>query len=337
MTIVKLSERDFGASIRREQVETLFLLASAVHAHLPHLFNASVPEEFPEWHHLISRLARDFADEIKGIRHRSSCLRIWKRFLNSNLIDDANEPTIEVLRIMQATLEERMRVEDNMVRYIEAANRGAHEWVRSLLRRHGINDLVDETPVPVLIQADSSGKQYCARTSRTSGVITLHFQRGAHALWGALSLEYVLRHEYLSHLVPKSRHLRAYVREGWLTSTLLQEIPNGVNDPLACCGSYLVRKFRKELSAFLQEDEESIFAPLGSEQVAIDIRSRSSRVFWNLNRDILQLDHNRENARQITQLLHSLSRLNDARLEKLVGLSEWPGALALITRLKELT
>jgi hypothetical protein len=258
---------------------------------------------------------------------------IWEVFLKKTFLATASESVKSVLAEIGSALRRKVETGHNPLEFVDRANLVAHHKTRDMLTSHGLGHLLSTRPLPVLVKADFDGRSYCAETSPASHWIILHFQYGQHGLWGALVMDYIFRHEYLSHLVPKSAYLRNSVREGWLISTLLEEARNERDNPHASLSAFLLLKFRRELARALGQDEDSIFSPPDFEMGAVRIRSGSPLFFWSLNSDILAIDHDAEDASLLDRILMKLTLLPDLDLHNVTARGDWSGIQHLWERL----
>jgi hypothetical protein len=66
---------------------------------------------------------------------------------------------------------------------------------------------------PMRVHYDPKGDDYCASSSIFANEIGWNLQLVERSLFGALSLEMLFEHEYLSHMLPRNNFLSKNVRE----------------------------------------------------------------------------------------------------------------------------
>jgi hypothetical protein len=310
------------------QLQVLLIVATAIRGKLSDLYECAGPGASREWHEIIGRFAEDLSREMQEIQTTGAALRIWANFERSQFA--TNSPaTSQVLKEIGDEIQRSLESGSDPLVEIEDANTKAYAWISTLVQTYNVSGILPKAPAKLTIDADFEGRKTCASSSPLIDNITWFFQYGPQSLWGALSLEAIFRHEYLSHILPRCRGLGKEVREGWLMSTLVEEMQQSEDSADAPIQVLILLRFREELARFLGKNIQSVYCPPGIDRGAVKVRATSTYMFWALNRDLLKLDYQPEIVRRITTLLYRLSFMRERELRKLAE-SEWPGIMKVL-------
>jgi hypothetical protein len=317
---------EFDAPVVRSRLHAFLLLANSTQPYLSLLLQEMEREFFygVEWHAVVAILAKGFADQIPSLVATEEVRFIWARFLNDNVVARLGARTQHVLGKIQESLHASLAKPELSQEYLLAANERGAEWVRSILRRHRLLS-PPETVVlaPMFVYFDPEARLFCASANRLSGQICWGLQFKRHAFFGALIADLIFAHEYLSHLLPRNRHLSRMVREIWLVS-VLHEILKNAADPHSRVYLFLWEKFRWELAKHFRASEIQLFGPLRLDLFAAKMCFHAPELFWSLTSGILNLEDLPERAKLVDDLLIRLASLSDKGLNRILS-AEWRG------------
>jgi hypothetical protein len=206
-------------------------------------------------------------------------------------------------------------------RDLETSNRSAYQLIHATLKNYGLAQLMPAKPCILELFYDPAAKQFCAGSYRGAMRIRWTFQPVNHALAAILVSDFILAHEYLSHIVPHNSYLDRSVREGWLVAALdetLYVTPLPEIWRRALWGPYkqdLYDHYLKIWQALPQASASVRYrGPFGLEDQATRLHTRSSTQFWSLTGTLLTQPDDSEGAEDIRWLMNEIALRGDAAL-----------------------
>jgi hypothetical protein len=145
---------------------------------------------------------------------------IWRDFLGENRILKLGTKTRGLLELAARQTQARLAKGTFRFDWLEQAHTRARKFINEFLATGHLADLGEAPPKEVVVFADLTGRQFCAKTQGGRQAIEWAHQNVPHALLQMLVAERVLAHEYLSHLVPRNQALGLTVTEQWLVALL---------------------------------------------------------------------------------------------------------------------
>jgi hypothetical protein len=163
--------------------------------------------------------------------------------------------------------------------------------------RRGIADLERAAEYPIRVHYNPGGDDYCASSSLFANEIGWNLQLVERALYGALILDMLFEHEYLSHMLPRNTFLSRNVQEIWLSAALFWESVELPGDPAEKhVQEALWEFFRRELNKHFDPKNLQFFGPWKLDHLAEQIYFFSPEIFWDITKGILECTDDRDNA-----------------------------------------
>lgn len=311
----------FGSPIVRAQFDVLLLLADAMAPSLPDLYKVAV-----NWQRVVATAAEALANQTTKVHTVADVIAIW----NLVLID------LDMARLVPAAA----MVLDSITKRLQAAvllpfngeyrltvtHAAAVAWIRDLGARRGLADLEHARQYPLHVHYDPKGNDYCASSSLFANEIGWNLQLVERSLCGALILDMLFEHEYLSHILPKNSYLSKSVREIWLSAALYWEAKSLPGDRATKkVQEFIWEKFRRDLGRHFDPKDIEFFGPLEIDHLARDIFSSSPEIFWDITKAILECADTKRNADFVDSLVQQLLDLTPDELRAGLDLAptEW--------------
>jgi len=220
---------------------------------------------------------------------------IWDDFLRENRIKKLPRPTLILFEKQAKHTIQTMRHTEFNFAYLERANQDAHAFVVSLLKAHGLQDLLTGGPTNVNVVEDLDLRMYCAGLRPGGGTILWAHQNVPHALTAMVLAERVLAHEYLSHRAPRNSSLGLAVSERWLVALLQNVYLSSATEPY--WWNVLWPIFRNDLEDHIARIESAKNPSLemvrtsgyaGVEAAASSLQDNAPDSYWRFTADILR-------------------------------------------------
>jgi hypothetical protein len=299
----------------------LLVLAECIAPSLPALYLAAPGN----WQKVVSVAADALASQTPHVKSIVNAIPIWNRVLLdlgiANLTLAANSVLDTITKRLAAEVSTPFEGERRLLRMHDTAV----DWIRDLGARRGISVLKAANPYPIRVHYNPKGDDYCASSSLFANEIGWNLQLVERALYGALILDMLFEHEYLSHMLPKNNFLSRDVREIWLSAGLFWE---SVDRP-GNAGEKHVREvlwelFRRELNKHFDPKNLSFYGPWKLDQLVEKIFFLSPDSFWEITKAMIECSDIRQNADTIDAFLRDLLRLPDSALrEGLLNPARW--------------
>jgi len=295
----------FQAPIVRAQFDVLLVLADAMDPSLPDLYQTST-----NWHRGVAAAAEALASQTANVRTMTDAIAIWSRVLIDLGVARYTPAAVAVLDTITERLQAAVLVEDGGLNRLAATHEAAVLWIRDLGVRRGLVDLEQATIYSIRAHYDPKGNDYCASSSIFANEIGWNLQLVERALYGALILDMLFEHEYLSHMLPRNSYLSKSVREVWLSAVLYWESKSLPGDlARKKVQQHLWEKFRRELGRHFDPKDIEFFGPLEVDNLARVIYSSSPDTFWDITKTILECADTKRNAYLVDALFDHLLSL----------------------------
>jgi hypothetical protein len=307
---------DFALPAYQAGIEVLLLLADAINE----VFSATGiidlldGSEQGDWIELLSLLGKLNIDPQTRVSETRLIADLWETYFRQNDVRKLEEEVLGVLRMSRDKSVARASSGSSIVDYLNAANDSGHNIARQILKKHGVAQILPALPVPVEVFYDGPGEKYCAGSSLWTNQIRWAYQPVSHSLAGAILADLVFAHEYLSHLVPRNKHLGSTIREQWLVAALRQGLED---DKLAPYWKIrLWPRFRSALEShvtglarILQPDASVVrYSGLrGAEEMLRAFSIKHTDLFWRLTKEVLESKNDPQLAFDAIQIARSLS------------------------------
>ncbi|HKV40499.1 MAG TPA: hypothetical protein VJX67_14900 [Blastocatellia bacterium] len=289
-------DKDFEAPVLKARLEVALILARVLREELSNKTTITALEESLPlgWIGLTKVLGSVLANPDYLAENIDD---VWKAFVLHKNIRGLTETQPSVVGQMRQECHRIQEGGDNVLVDLKVANEQAHTFVRRILTRNGIQHLMPPAPVPIKVFFDAEASAYCASTSRLTGVIRWAYQPVPHALLGLIIPEFIISHEYLSHLVPSNRYLDNHIREQWLVAALAGAYRDARTYPR--WKLRLWPAFRKMLTDHVVRTRSGVgrdteagsvssFGFEGVEQASDLLYSKNRRLFWRLTAEMLE-------------------------------------------------
>lgn len=317
-------ETEFQAPIVRAQFDVLLALAEVIGPSLPDLYRSAT-----NWNYVVVAAVDSLTSQFAHVQVTADATAIWGRVILDLGVQRLNKPAAAVVQSITQQLSAAVSFPSlyDGADYLTAKHEHAVQWLRELGVRRGLVDFGNATVFPIRAHYNPKGNDYCASSSLFVGEIGWNLQLVERALYGALILEILFEHEYMSHMLPRNSHLSKSVREVWLSSALFWEHDNEPGDQATRqVRSFLWERFRRELGKFFDPKDLEFFGPLNLDHVAERIRYYSESTFWDITKAILECPDTKDNAVVIDFLLRELVNLSSQELKAGLDLgpANWP-------------
>jgi hypothetical protein len=308
----------FQAPIVRAQFDLLLVLAGAMAPSLPDLYQVA-----SNWNKVVGIAAEALTSQTAKVKTIGDAIAIWDRVLGDLDVARMPAPAAAVLNAVTERLETAIQEADAGLNRLADSHAAAVLWIRNLGARRGLADLSHAMVYPMRIHYDPKGDDYCASSSLFANEIGWNLQLVERALYGALILDMLFEHEYLSHMLPRNSFLSRNVREIWLSSALYWEAKSLPGDRAGKkVQEFLWEKFRRELGRHFDPKDIEFFGPLEIDNLARDIYSSSPGTFWEITKAILECADTKDNADLVDNLFRRLLYLTPDELR--AGLDSAP-------------
>jgi hypothetical protein len=311
----------FQAPIVRAQFDVLLVLAECIAPSLPALYLGAPGN----WQKVVSVAADALASQTLHVKSIAHAIPIWNRVLLdlgiANLTSAANSVLDTITQRLAAEVSVPFGGEQRLVKMHDAAV----DWIKDLGARRGISVLQVATPYPIRVHYNPKGDDYCASSSLFAGEIGWNLQLVERALYGALIMDMLFEHEYLSHMLPKNSFLSRDVREIWLSAGLFWEsvgLPGNAAEKHV--RETLWELFRRELNKYFDPKNLSFYGPWKLDQLVEKIYFLAPDTFWEIAKAMIECSDLRQNAGAIDAFLRDLLRLPDSALRNgLLSPAQW--------------
>lgn len=311
-------ESPFQAPIVRAQFDVLLVLAECMAPSLPALSSSAA-----DWLTLVSMAAEALASQTPNVKSVVHAVPIWTR-----VMIDLGVPTgaKTVLDTIAKRLAAAVLIPFQGEQRILSMHNAAVEWIKDLGVRRGIPILEQATVYPIRVHYNPDGNDYCASSSLFANEIGWNLQLVERALYGALILDMLFEHEYLSHMLPRNNFLSKDVREIWLSSALFWEsvgLPGNTTEKHV--REVLWEKFRRELNKHFDSKNLSFYGSWKLDQLAEKIYSFAPDTFWDITKAILECADGQDKAKVVDAFLKELLALpaNELRAGLLSDPANW--------------
>jgi hypothetical protein len=294
----------------------LFALAEVIGSSLPELYRSAT-----NWNYVVVAAAESLTSQFEKVQVTADATSIWGRVLLDLDVKRLNKSAAAVTNSITQQLEAAVTSTSSYdgANYLTAKHAQAVQWIREVGVRRGLVDFQNTTTFPIRAHYNPKGNDYCASSSLFVGEIGWNLQLVERSLYGALILEMLFEHEYLSHMLPRNNHLSKNVREVWLSAALFWEHDNEpIDQATRQVRAFLWERFRRELGRFFDPKDIEFFGPLKLDHVAERIRFFSEEIFWDITKAILECPDTKENV--VDRLLRQLTDLSPQELRAGLGL-----------------
>lgn len=303
-------ESPFQAPIVRAQFDVLLVLAECVAPSLPALAQVAA-----DWQTVVSLAAEALASQTPNVKSVAHAVPIWNRVMIDLGVAGLTSDAKAILESITQRLAAAVLVPFVGEQRILPMHTAAVAWIKDLGVRRGIAVLQQATMYPIRVHYNPDGNDYCASSSLFANEIGWNLQLVERALYGALILDMLFEHEYLSHMLPRNNFLSKDVREMWLSSALFWEsvgLPG--NDGEKHVREVLWEKFRRELNKHFDPKNLRFYGPWKLDQLVEKIYFLSAETFWAITKTILECADGRDNAKTIDAFLRELLALPPGKL-----------------------
>jgi hypothetical protein len=322
-------ESPFQAPIVRAQFDVLLVLAEAMAPSL-----ADLSKVASDWQRVVAVAADALAAQSANVKSVAHAIPIWNRVLNDLGVASLTPAATAILDTITERLATAVRIPYAGEHRLERSHEAAVGWIRDLGVRRGLAALQQATAYPIRVHYNPAGDDYCASSSLFANEIGWNLQLVERALYGALILDMLFEHEYLSHLLPRNNFLSKNVREIWLSAALFWECVELPGDPAEKhVQEALWELFRRELNKHFDPKNLEFFGPWKLDHLAEQIYFVSPDVFWDITKAILECDDNRNNADVIDAFLRQLLSLRPGELRS--GLALRPAQWTILQEFHE--
>jgi hypothetical protein len=270
---------------------------------------------------LVTHLGTVAARHINnGISHVKQLDGVWNACFADPFISNAPAACRKLLETARShSLASIKRQQD--FRDLETSNRSAYQFIHETLKKYGLAQLMPAKPCILELFYEPAAKLFCAGSYRGAMRIRWTFQPVNHALTAILVSDFILAHEYLSHIVPHNSYLDRSVREGWLAAALEETL---YVTPLpeiwrrGLWGQYkqdLYNHYLKVWQALPQASTSVRYrGPFGLEEQATRLHTRSPVQFWSLTGTVLAQQEDSDGAEDIRWLMNEIAYRGDETL-----------------------
>jgi hypothetical protein len=322
-------ESPFQAPIVRAQFDVLLVLADAMAPLLPDLYQVA-----GNWHRVVAAAAEALANQTAKVRTVADAMPIWNRVLIDLDVARLSPAAAMVLDSITRRLEAAVLLPYDGEDRLAATHAAAVSWIRDLGVRRGLSDLEHARQYPLRAHYDPNGIDYCASSSLYANEIGWNLQLVERSLYGALILDMLFEHEYLSHMLPRNSFLSKSVREIWLSAALYWEAKSLAGDRATKkVQEFIWEKFRRELGRHFDPKDLEFFGPLEIDNLARNIYSSSPGIFWDISKAILECADTKKNADLVDSLFQQLLYLTPDELR--AGLDLTPAEWDILQRFHE--
>lgn len=314
-------ESPFQAPIVRAQFDVLLVLAECIAPSLPGLSLAAA-----DWQVVVSLAAEALASQTPKVKSVTHAIPIWNRVMIDLGVASLTPDAKAILDAITERLAAAVLVPFVGEQRILPMHNAAVQWIGDLGARRGIVVLEQATAYPIRVHYNPDGNDHCASSSLFANEIGWNLQLVERALYGALILDMLFEHEYLSHMLPRNNFLSSDVREIWLSSALFWEsvgLPG--NGAEAHVREVLWEKFRRELNKHFDPRNLKFYGPWKLDQLAEKVYFLSPNTFWEIAKAMIECADGRDNAKTIDRFLRDLLALpaDDLRAGLLSDPADW--------------
>jgi hypothetical protein len=291
--------KDFDIPAYLAGLEVLLHLAAAVtDAFSPKgIIDVLDASERGDWIALLFLLGKTHTDPQTRVVDTQRIDDVWQAYFLLNDVKHLEDQVLQILQQARAKSVASATAKHHIVSYLEVANDNGHSIAKQILKKHGLAQLLPAAPVQVEVFHDGSGTHYCAGTSRSTGQIRWAYQPLKHALPGTILADFVFAHEYLSHLVPRNKHLNSTIREQWLVAALHHSLDDGKLGPYwklrlwPHFRSALVSHVTSVATIIEPEASPVRYSGIqGAEEALRTLSVKDGPFFWQLTKEILESD-----------------------------------------------
>lgn len=304
-------ESPFRAPIVNAQFDVLLVLAECIAPSLPALYLAAPGN----WLKVVGVVAFELANQIPHVKSIDKATTIWNRVLLDLSIDNVTPAAKSVLDTITQQISTVVSAPFEGKQRLVKMHDIAVNWIKDLGARRGIPVLEAATPYTIRVHYNPKGDDYCASSSLFAGEIGWNLQLVDRALYGALILDMLFEHEYLSHMLPRNSFLSRDVREIWLSAGLFWEsvsLPG--NQEEKHVRETLWELFRRELNKYFDPRNLAFYGPWKLDQLVEKIYFLAPDRFWEITKAMIECSDVRQNADAIDAFLRDLLRLPDPSL-----------------------
>jgi len=187
----------------RAQFDVLLILAECIAPSLATLSLASSGD----WQTVIGVAADALASQTLQVKSVSNAIPIWNRVLLDLGIANLTLAAKSVLDTITQRLANEVSVPFQGEKRLVRMHHTAVDWIRGLGVRRNISVLQAAKEYPIRVHYNPDGNDYCASSSLFANEIGWNLQLVQRALYGALILDMLFEHEYLSHMLPRNDYL----------------------------------------------------------------------------------------------------------------------------------